>query len=159
MRTKIISAFPGMGKTYYYNAHKDICLDSDSSEFSWVIDNGVRVRNPDFPNNYIKHIKENIGKYKYIFVSSHKEVREALLDNCIFFYLIFPQENFKENFIQRYIDRGSPKEFIELVSKNWELWIGELLEYNHIEGVKTLWHAFSIEREIRHMKCVEGGDR
>lgn len=27
----------------------------------------IKERNPDFPNNYIEHIKENIGKVDYIF--------------------------------------------------------------------------------------------
>ena len=34
-------------------------------------------RNPEFPDNYIQPIKENIGKVDYIFVSSHKEVRRC----------------------------------------------------------------------------------
>ena len=38
MKTRIISAFPGVGKTYYYNEHKETTLDSDSSNFSWVKD-------------------------------------------------------------------------------------------------------------------------
>jgi hypothetical protein len=109
MRTKIISAFPGVGKTYYHNKHKDTTLDSDSSNFSWIKDengNNTKVRNPEFPQNYINHIKDNIGKYEYIFVSSHKDVREALLDNCIFFYLVYPDSIRKDEFIQRYKNYG-----------------------------------------------------
>jgi len=58
MRTRIISAFPGTGKSYYHNKHKETTLDSDSSNFSLVVENGEKKRNPDFPENYIKHIKE-----------------------------------------------------------------------------------------------------
>lgn len=37
--TKVISAFPGTGKTYCFNNFKGITmLDSDSSEFSWIKD-------------------------------------------------------------------------------------------------------------------------
>jgi hypothetical protein len=93
-KTKIISAFPGVGKSVYHSKYPDITLDSDSSNFSWIKDdngNNTEERNPDFPKNYIEHIKSNIGKYKYIFVSSHKEVRNALFDNCIFFYGPFIQ--------------------------------------------------------------------
>ena len=38
MKTKIISAFPGVGKTYYHERNKEISIDSDSSHFSWVKD-------------------------------------------------------------------------------------------------------------------------
>jgi hypothetical protein len=160
MRTKIISAFPGTGKTYYYNKHKYTCLDSDSSEFSWIIDvQGNKIRNPNFPNNYIKHIKENIGRYKYIFVSTHKEVTEALLNSCIYFYLMIPSMSHKEIYIQRYSDRGSSAEFIDLIDTNWKKWIDDLLEYNHIDGVKVNYGVCTVEKEISHMECVEKGDK
>ena len=95
MRTAIISVFPGCGKSYFYNKYNgEICagrtpwkiLDSDSSEFSWIKDENecnTKERSPNFPNNYIQHIKDNIGKVDIIFVSSHKEVRKALKDNGI----------------------------------------------------------------------------
>jgi hypothetical protein len=41
-------------------------------------DQVIKYRNPDFPNNYIKHIQDNIDKVDYIFVSSHEVVRKAL---------------------------------------------------------------------------------
>ena len=135
MKTKIISAFPGTGKTYYHKNHPDTTLDSDSSQFSWLYDkdgnklyddDNKPIRNPWFPSNYIEHIKSNIGKYEYIFVSSHKEVREALVDNCLLFYLIYPDYNDKEIYIERYKQRGSPERFIDLVRNNWEEWIIEL---------------------------------
>jgi len=138
MRTKIISAFPGVGKTTYHKNNSDTTLDSDSSGFSWVIDeHGNKTRNPHFPQNYIDHIKQNIGKYKYIFVSSHKEVRDALLDNCIFFYLVYPVNSRKDEFIQRYKDRGNDENFIKLIKTNWENWMDEF--YWMDEGCEKLY--------------------
>ena len=138
MRTKIISAFPGVGKTTYHKNNPDTTLDSDSSSFSWIVDeHGNKTRNPHFPQNYIDHIKQNIGKYKYIFVSSHKEVRDALLDNCIFFYLVYPVNSRKEEFIQRYRDRGNDENFIKLVKTNWENWMDEF--YLMDEGCEKLY--------------------
>ena len=135
MKTKIISAFPGTGKSYYHKNHPNTTLDSDSSQFSWLYDGDGNklydddekpIRNPWFPSNYIEHIKSNIGKYEYIFVSSHKEVREALVDNCLLFYLIYPDFNDMDIYIERYKQRGSPDGFINLVRNNWEGWIIEL---------------------------------
>ena len=66
MRTKIVSAFPGMGKTTYHKNNPKTTLDSDSSGFSWVInESGEKVRNSEFPQNYINHIKENIPNEKF----------------------------------------------------------------------------------------------
>lgn len=158
MRTKIISAFPGTGKSVYHSKHKETTLDSDSSEFSWLIDaNGNKLRNPEFPKNYIKHIKENIGKYEIIFVSSHKEVRDALLDECIFFYLVYPDERRKEEFIERYKARGNDESFIRLVSDNWDNWMQEI--WFLPDGCKYINMVLdNLEDEINHLVAVEHGE-
>lgn len=157
MRTKIISAFPGTGKTHYHNKHKDTTLDSDSSHFSWVKDengNNTKERNPDFPKNYINHIKENIGKYEYIFVSSHKEVRDALLDNCLFFYLVYPDSCRKDEFIGRYRKRGNDENFINLIEKNWDNWLRDV--YWIGDGCKGITMVLdNLEDELNHLKRVE----
>ena len=157
MRTKIISAFPGVGKTYYHNKHKDTTLDSDSSNFSWIKDengNNTKVRNPEFPQNYINHIKDNIGKYEYIFVSSHKDVRNALLDNCIFFYIVYPDSTRKDEFIQRYRNRGNDENFIKLVSDNWDSWMRERRFLP--DGCKDINMVLdNLEDELNHLERTD----
>ena len=121
----VISAFPGCGKTYYFNHHRDDIkvLDSDSSQFSWIYhEDGTKERNPDFPNNYIQHIKDNMDKQDIIFVSSHEQVRQALYGN-IPFVLVFPMAYMKDEWRKRLIDRGSPIEFVKLIMDNWDNWI------------------------------------
>jgi hypothetical protein len=121
--TMIIAAFPGMGKTYF-SQHTNIkTLDSDSSLFSWL---EPGIRNPNFPSNYIQHIKENIGKVDVIFVSTHQEVREALVDNGLLFILAYPERSSKESYIQRYIQRGSSPKFVEMMVENWDKFITQL---------------------------------
>ena len=125
--TLIISAFPGCGKSHYFRENKDkIVLDSDSSKFD----------KSDFPRNYIQHIKENIGKVDIIMVSSHKEVRDALVNNGIQFTLVYPDISIKNEYIRRYIDRNSQESFINLLTKNWELWISELDNQKDCNKVK-----------------------
>jgi hypothetical protein len=160
MRTKVISAFPGTGKSVYHNKHKETTLDSDSSLFSWTKDesgNNTKVRNPEFPQNYINHIKENIGKYEFIFVSSHEVVRNALLDNCIFFYLVYPDSRRKEEFIQRYKDRGNDDDFINLVATKWDDWMDEIW-FLDIGLEKINMVLLNLEDEIRHLLAVEHGE-
>jgi hypothetical protein len=158
METKIISAFPGVGKTYYHERNKGISIDSDSSHFSWVKDsegNNTKERNPEFPNNYINHIKENIGKYKYIFVSSHEEVRNSLKENGIEYYLIYPNLSRKSEFIQRYIQRGSPEGFVNLISENWESWIEKIEEEKEEGFTKVCMTLDHLENELTYIEIVE----
>jgi hypothetical protein len=129
--TIVLSAFPGTGKSYFCNTDvaympQNFAIDSDSSKFSWVVTNGIKERNPEFPSNYIKHIKEGIGKHKFIFVSSHKEVRDALVKEDIDFTLVYPDRLLKEEYIDRYKKRGNDDNFITLVEKNWDMWLDEL---------------------------------
>jgi hypothetical protein len=116
-KTIIISAFPGCGKSHLFRNKGDKqILDSDSSKFD----------KSHFPQNYIEHIKSNIGEADMILVSSHKEVRDALVDNAIEFTLVYPNKDIKDEYIQRYVDRGNEEKFVNLLKNNWSNWIPEL---------------------------------
>lgn len=118
----LIAGFPGTGKTSYCYRDADyipqgFCTDSDSSLFD----------KSNFPQNYIEHIKEKISEgYSRIFISSHKEVREALVKEGLHFTLVYPSKELKNEYIERYTQRGSSEKFIELLSNNWDNWIEEL---------------------------------
>lgn len=123
--TLLLSAFPGTGKSYFYKNSDKKVLDSDSSTFD----------KSDFPQNYINHIKSNIGKADVICISSHEEVRDALVENDLKFTLVYPDISLKEEYIERYKERGSPDSFVKLLDANWENWIGQLekqKDCNHI---------------------------
>ena len=159
MKTRIISAFPGTGKTYYHISNRENTLDSDSSNFSWIKDEkgkNTDKRNPEFPKNYMENIKSNIGKYDFIFVSSHKEVRDALRENGIPYYLIYPPTEKKDQFMKRYVDRGSSKEFISLMDSNWEKWISEIDQEEEKGYTKIKMTLNSIEDELNYILISEG---
>lgn len=143
-KTIVISAFPASGKTYACDlltkeGYK--VLDIDSSKFSWLSSKESQViaykncdintvkytlRNPEFPQNYINHIKKNIGKVDYIFVSSHKEVRDALIENNIPFSVAYPNKDFKAEWIGRCFLRGSEYAFCNTLAKNWDKLLDEI---------------------------------
>lgn len=115
-KTKLVSAFPGTGKSHFYKNSDLKVLDSDSSTFD----------KSDFPQNYIDHIKSNIGKADIILISSHKDVRDALVENNMKFTLVYPQKSLKEEYLKRYKERGNDEKFIKLLESNWDSWIDEL---------------------------------
>lgn len=139
MNTKIFSIFPACGKTWLCEHQEDYdlkILDSDSSNFGWVYlddgNNGWRKeRNPDFPANYIRHIKENIGKYDYIFVSSHASVRDALDREGINFTIVYPEQNCEAEWVGRCFIRDKRDESgcgADVIYNNWTQWILECIE-------------------------------
>ncbi|MBI3036666.1 hypothetical protein HYY73_02830 [Candidatus Woesearchaeota archaeon] len=121
--TQVILAFPGTGKTYFQQHTPLRVLDSDSSKFSWSSEG---VRNPDFPGNYVAHIRESMGIADIVLVSSHAPVRDALVREGIPYTLVFPYRNLKDEYIERFRQRGSSEAFVDQVAKNWDGWISEL---------------------------------
>jgi hypothetical protein len=126
-KTKLVSAFPGCGKSHLFrNKGEKVILDSDSSTFD----------KSQFPKNYIQHIKENIGKADIILISSHDIVRDALVVNGLRFTLVYPDISIKDEYIQRYIDRGNNDAFVKLLQENWDTWIRDMEKQIGCEHIK-----------------------
>ena len=137
--TLVVSVYPACGKTYSYKNFKKmlpctnkvdelVILDSDSSKFGWIYKNGIKTnqRNPNFIQDYINHIKENVGKADIIFVSSHKEVRQALRNNNIKYFIVYPMLDMKDVIIERMVKRGNDEKFIELQKRQFEESVNEI---------------------------------
>lgn len=112
---KIISGFPGIGKSSLYNQAPERIADSDSSQFD----------KSEFPDNYIVHIRSLLeeGVKDYILVSSHFEVRDELEERGFPFFLVYPERGLKEEYLQRYRDRKSPQAFVDMMDANWDKFI------------------------------------
>lgn len=134
MNSKIYCGFPGVGKSFAFSESNLKIADSDSSLFSWVEkDSGEKIRNQNFPNNYINHIKNLLNEdYDYILVSTHKEVIQALLHYKLSFQIVYPHRNLKDEYLSRYKNRGSPESFISLMNENWDTFISDL---ENVQGV------------------------
>jgi hypothetical protein len=122
----IIAGFPGVGKSHIANNSSDGLVtihDSDSSKFSWI---EPGVRHPEWPGNYIDHIRSIDGPDALVFVSTHIEVRAALVSAGLAFATVIPNPADKETYLTRCLEHGSPPEFIELISANWSSWLRDL---------------------------------
>lgn len=107
---QVICGFPGVGKsTLFRNRGDQKILDSDSSTFDKA----------EFPQNYIAHIREKIAEGYTILASTHDVVRAALVENGIPFAIVYPALNCKDEYLQRYRDRGSPQGFVDLMDAKW----------------------------------------
>ena len=61
----------------------------------------ISVDNPNFPNNFIQYIKENIGKVDVIFVDSDIRIRQWLNEAKIKFVTIYPGSSCLQEWIGR----------------------------------------------------------
>lgn len=125
----VICGFPGVGKSSAANNRANI-LDAESSAFSWNWNTEKpekgRERNPAFPGNYIKFIQENMERYDAILVSTHQAVRYAMKAEGIQYLIAAPYVDEKNNYMIRYLQRGSSIDFIEDLYGNWEDYLSDL---------------------------------
>ena len=128
--TCVIAGFGGIGKTTLAKKYINV-LDLESTPYKYLIEDydqydaeavkgqGIAKKepNPDFPNNYVTAIKENIGKYDYILVWCHPEQSLPHLDKAHINYEIFlPTCKALDEYHQRFINRGNSAEYINRVS-------------------------------------------
>ncbi|OBT60232.1 hypothetical protein VE03_10519, partial [Pseudogymnoascus sp. 23342-1-I1] len=128
----IIAGFPGVGKSNCASDQSHI--DADSASYSWEIgedgetkknEAGAKIQNRYWPSNYIDYIL-SFDKSQFIFVSTHEEIRNALIDRHIQFTLVYPNVSLKGAYLERYRARGSSKTFVDFMDKNWDSFITQL---------------------------------
>lgn len=81
MKTLIISAFPGCGKTWMYK-HQDALTfgpPGESREYSFIDSDSSKFnRCESWEKSYADYIESNIGKVDFIFISQHDAIRQEL---------------------------------------------------------------------------------
>ena len=121
----LISGFPGIGKSYFFNNSDLEVSDSDSSKFP----------KEDFPANYMKHIKLIRQEKNIILISSHDLVRKALVENKLDFVLVYPDRSLKQEYIERFEKRGSEGAFIDFIDVYWHDFIDQMEQQTGCEKI------------------------
>jgi len=158
MKTKVLCAFPGLGKSYATRHFADEfkMKDSDSSEFHYLEGLDGKTTNPDWPKNYLKHIREILKseEYDFLFVSTHAEVREGLHLHGVPYVLVIPHNTpqVKAEFLKRYRERGSSEKFVALLDRMWNEWTNRTYE-TRVPGSVVMFHDDHLDREfLRRVK-------
>ena len=107
----IIIGYQGVGKSSIAKVNPFTCIDLESS---WTKIDGQR---PDEWAKIYCQIAEGLSKAGYnVFVSSHREVQNALIDSDEHVLVIYPSLDIKEKWIERlklrYETTGSQKNYI-----------------------------------------------
>lgn len=140
MKPIVICGFPGVGKscTAVESQKAVAILDLDSASFSWEDGENGPERNPHFPYNYADKIQElilNNTYYEFILVSSHKSVRDALKERGTPYIIVAPHMSERNEYMKRYISRGSDAKFIYNLYNNWALFLDDIRR----DGAPVVW--------------------
>lgn len=143
----IISAFPASGKTYASENFKDnyTILDIGAYDFR-------KEDNLNYITNFIRYLKENINKFDIIFVYGEIEFRQAMTENNIDFYTIYPDEKSKELWIQRFKNEEYNDEFIEQISNDWD---GLMKKIDAKEFIGKMLYRLDLHEEINSYRYIE----
>jgi len=165
MNTRIFCVFAGLGKTFLSQKYSNI-IDHDVTKFKYKYDHNEninyealkatenRVKNKDFPDNWLMKLKELMDAGVYIIlVPADLEIRNILIKNKIDFIFIIPDLSSKKILIERYKKRGNNKKFIERAIKQLQEWHKEIpyFEYKTI----ILSKPFILENWLMQQKLLE----
>lgn len=126
MNEFIICGFSGIGKSTAEQKHRQI-IDLESSGFSHIWESGICTgRNPEFPKNYIDALGELSDRDAATFylLSCHEEVRSELKARGIDYIIVMPTVHQKNEYLKRWLKRGSSMDFIVSMEKRW----GEMIK-------------------------------
>lgn len=131
--TKIVLAFPCMGKTYYAQNHPETALDLESSDYLFDKTGYEHLTSEEFkgiPNrkpkengiaDYLKAIDESVksGKYDYVFTAQNPEIVNGILalGYDVHYLKPLPTEQSETIFQQRAKARGNNDNWINSVVK------------------------------------------
>jgi hypothetical protein len=123
-QTKIVAAWCGAGKTFIC---ENTNIDSVEIEY-WKYKDGKQ-------KEFIKILKKHVGKVDYIFIATEPE--GLLLVNSIGYEitLVYPKNELRNEYLQRYLDRDSPSDFIGVFMKYWDNWLNELKEQSYCKHI------------------------
>lgn len=133
MNTKIILAFPCMGKTYFAKKYPEIAIDLESSDYFFDRTGYEHLSSEEFKGisnrkpkptglqDYLMAIDNAMksGKYKYIFTSQSPDVVKGIIDLGyeVHFVKPVPTDDSEKEFINRAENRGNNKEWINKTIK------------------------------------------
>ena len=156
----LIGGFKAIGKTTLAKKYEDV-IDLESSDYKYLIDESLkkltkeerkgrndRVKNPEYPINYIKEMIKLKNKGKIVLFACKKEIISILDEMNEDYYIVYPKEDMLEEIKERSKNRGNNENFINNIRKAYErdypkedkkiIWLGkrqyleEVLKENNI---------------------------
>ena len=133
--TVLCAAFCGTGKTF-------ICEKTDLPEVAEICQ-GIKAieieywkyKDKGLQKEYVEDIKKHFGKVEYIFISTDPDGLKILHKEGFDITLIYPKNELRNEYLDRYIERDSPYDFIGTFMKHWNIWIDELKEQKYCKHI------------------------
>ena len=124
-QTLLYAAFCGTGKTYICEKTNKKAVEVEYWKYK---ENGLF-------KEYVEDVKRYIGKVDYIFIATEPEGMKLLVNEGLKIILVYPKNELRNEYLDRYIERDSPYDFIGTFMKHWNIWIDELKEQKYCDHI------------------------
>ncbi|TWU71834.1 hypothetical protein ED733_002296 [Metarhizium rileyi] len=158
----IISGFVASGKTWLTANANQLrlsdynVLDLDSALFPKDTDG---KRGSDFAPSYLAKVKDSIAPNTIILISTHQEIRSALVQDSLSYALVYPDDNLQEEWMRRLHARDSPESLVNIVRDNWSKMLSGCQAQDgcdHFLLQEGQYLSDIVEDIIGHMDSVDG---
>jgi len=122
--TTVYAAWCGTGKTHFCNSN-DTAVEIEY----W------KYKGRNSAKNYLKDVKKQMGKASYIFISTDPAGLKILQNQGINIVLVYPKNELRNEYLDRYIARDDPYDFIGTMMKYWDVWLNELKEQDYCKHI------------------------
>lgn len=119
INTVLCASFCGTGKTFICEKSR---LKAVEVEY-WQYKGSKK--------EFLQDVKKYIGKVDIIFLGTDIESLHLLNKEGFEIILIYPQKNLRNEYLDRYIERDNPYDFIGSMMKYWDNRIDELSKLNY----------------------------
>ena len=119
-----VCGFPGVGKTHWCNNNRLNTHDSDNTQYTTLPDGSP---NPNFVVDYFRQL-ENLQYMPglMVFVSADELVLDEFQRRGMNYYVVIPEEGLLREYVDRYIDNGTPQIVIDTIIRNWHPWLQDI---------------------------------
>jgi len=143
----IIAAYAGTGKSTF-GRRVEGAVDLPSMPYSRVLppEEGTRqeceaekaapylLSNPQYPWNYVLEILKAEREYEYVLIPTAVNVIRMLNKLGRTVVLCYPTEEQKEDYRQRFLERGNSRDFLDVFIDSWEGFLGPFWN-REVEGI------------------------
>lgn len=141
MSIQVFCGFPGVGKSTLFRSIQNRLRHTQEIPDTSVVDfdtNGYRT-DPNYPSNYVDGLCELLPHVNVIFTMAERGIVDALTQQQITHYLIYPHPTLRNEYLERYIDRGDSLPSIRFFRDQWE---------SLLDNLRRVRHPYSIPVEL-----------
>jgi hypothetical protein len=123
--TVLCAGFCGSGKTFICNNSKYKAVEVEFWQY----------KSKGLTKEFIRDVKKHYGKVDYIFLSTDPDGLELLNKEGYDIVLVYPKKELRNEYLDRYIERDNPYDFIGTMMLRWNKIIDELDELTYCKKI------------------------